>query len=58
MDIWRLIVGVVLVLIGLGWTAVIILLALDGDEGDGPFGGWLYLLIGLAIAIAGVFIIF
>jgi hypothetical protein len=57
MNVWRVIVGVVLVLLGLGWTGLRIMLGFAGDPDEGPLGGWLYLLLGLAVAIGGVFII-
>jgi hypothetical protein len=57
MDIWRIIVGAVLILIGIGWTGLRVMLGFAGDPDEGPLGGWLYLVLGLAIAIAGVFVI-
>ena len=56
MDIYRLIVGVVLLLAGLGYIVVRILGAISGEP-DGPLWGYGPILAGLGIAVVGVLIL-
>ena len=56
MDVYRIIVGVVLLVAGLAWAAVTILNALGGAP-DGPLWGWGPLVGALGIVVAGVLIL-
>lgn len=56
MDVYRLIVGAVLLLAGIGWIVIRILGAFAGEP-DGPLYGYGPIFTGLGIAAAGAFIL-
>jgi len=56
MDVYRMIVGAVVLVAGLAWMAVTILNAFGGAP-DGPLWGWGPLLGALGIVVAGVLIL-
>ena len=53
----RIILGLILLLGGLGYTALRILADIDGDPDEGPLGGWVPVLSGLGIAVLGVIVL-
>jgi len=56
MDVYRMIVGAVVLVAGLAWAALTILAAFDGAP-DGPLWGWGPLIAAIILAAAGVAIL-
>jgi len=53
----RIILGVLLILAGLGWSGYRLLDAFAGDPNEGPLGGWALLLAGIFVAILGLIVV-
>ena len=53
----RIILGLILLLGGLGYTALRVLADIDGDPNEGLLGGWVPGLSGLGIAVLGVLVL-
>ena len=53
----RIILGLILLLGGLGYTALRVLADIDGDPNEGLLGGWVPVLSGLGIAVLGVLVL-
>jgi hypothetical protein len=57
MDIYRIIVGAVLILAGVGYAGIRILADGAGDPNQGFLGGFGPVLVGIGVAVVGTAII-